>query len=129
MSDDPTETKGASPAERMLSRAEVFTEAVKSLILVNGGGAVALLAFLQAVWDRNVALARLSLIGICFMLAGVTFALVIPFFRVPHSHRAEQTEDLKTWMWYAYYACAYLSVGSFFVGWGYLVVGALRLLR
>jgi hypothetical protein len=36
-------------------RVEALMEGVKPLIIVNGGAAVALLAFLQAIWDKPYA--------------------------------------------------------------------------
>jgi hypothetical protein len=44
MTDNPT------PADLTEQRSEAMVELVKALLIINGGGAVALLAFLQSAW-------------------------------------------------------------------------------
>jgi len=45
-----------SPADLMKQRNEAIAELVKALLIINGGGAVALLAFLQSPWVQDKAL-------------------------------------------------------------------------
>lgn len=113
---------------RALSRATLFTESVKGLLLVNGGGAVSLLAFLQAVWGAEPALARVTLVGIAFMSAGLVLALLIQPLRISHSKRVERRGDRRTPFWVAYVAAHYLSIAAFLLATGYLVWQGMALL-
>ncbi len=115
-----------SELKRALSRAEILTESVKGLLLVNGGGAVALLAFLQAIWSQDKELARVVLWGIAMMGGGLVFALLVQPFRVSHSKIVEREGDRKTVFWFSYVACQYLSVLAFAGALGYLVYGGLE---
>ena len=47
MADNPT------PVDLTEQRSEAIAELVKALLIINGGGAVALLAFLQSAWVRD----------------------------------------------------------------------------
>ncbi|MBP7468738.1 MAG: hypothetical protein ACLGH1_09210 [Gammaproteobacteria bacterium] len=117
-----------------LSRAALLTEGFKGLLLVNGGGAAALLAFIAQVADKSPQLAQLSFVGVAFMAVGLGLALLVPFFRYHHSHAVQKleaagrTEGLKTVFWYLYTACQYLSVIAFVGALIYLVVTALPVL-
>lgn len=64
MSEAMPDQKLIEPTGYEKSRAEVLTEGVKGLFIINGGGAVALLGFMQAIWDKEPALARLTLFGL-----------------------------------------------------------------
>ena len=114
-----------------LSRATLLTEGFKGLLVVNGGGAAALLAFISQVVDKSPNLAQLSFIGVAFMSVGLGLALLVPFFRYHHSHAAQkleaagETENLNTIYWYMYTGCQYLSVVMFVVALVYLVFNAL----
>jgi hypothetical protein len=85
-----------------LSRATLLTEGFKGLLVVNGGGAAALLAFISQVLDKSPKLAQLSFIGVAFMAVGLVLSFLVPFFRYRHSHLVEKrevarkTENLKT---------------------------------
>lgn len=59
-------------------RAQIDTENVKGLLLINGGAAIALLAFLPAVIDKPefVALARAVLWSLLVFQLGLLFAIV-----------------------------------------------------
>jgi len=58
-------SNGLTPQDFHSVRSEISNEGVKGLFLMNGGGAVALLAFLQAIWKDQPFLSWLSL----FLLA------------------------------------------------------------
>lgn len=114
-----------------LSRAELLTEGFKGLLLVNGGGAAALLAFVAQTVDKSPRLAALSLIGVVIMAFGLGFAMLVPFFRYHHSHWAQKREksgytgSMKSRFWYAYTVSQYLSVAAFVLSVIYLVLSAL----
>ena len=48
-------------------RNDAMREGVKALVLMNGGGAVALLAFLQAIWHKDHVLAFWIVFGLAFL--------------------------------------------------------------
>jgi hypothetical protein len=116
-----------SSSEIAGSRGEALTEGYKGLLLVNGGGAVALLTFLTANWE-NHSLARVTLMGIAFMGLGLVFASLVPLFRYFHWHaqdkfRAEE-KDRRTWQWMVFVVCFALSALSFAFALGHLVSSA-----
>jgi hypothetical protein len=112
-------------------------EGVKALVLMNGGGAVALLAFLQAIWQKDQVLSGWIVGGLAFLVVGVGSAGLVHLFRVHTSNamqeafvlaRAEKsTDEPATRMrrfQRAYFICAYVSLGCFLVGVGLVVYGA-----
>jgi hypothetical protein len=64
-------------------RAQIDTETARGLLVANGGGAVALLAALTAILDRDgyEPLAKAMLIGVLVMMLGVALAIVHNHFR------------------------------------------------
>jgi hypothetical protein len=74
MASNPDNGPGLTSQDFHSVRAEVTSDGIKGLFLLNGGGAVALLAFLQAIWDRNPLLARYVLVGIAVMAFGAFIA-------------------------------------------------------
>ncbi|RDE24036.1 hypothetical protein DV711_00035 [Motiliproteus coralliicola] len=122
-----------SGTEYALSRAGLLTEAYKGLLIVNGGGIVALLGFLQAIWATSPELARITLCGIALLALGLTAALAIPFLRYHHSHHAQRREQRgesgsKTIYWYLFYCCQWFSIAAFGGGVLYLVINGLAIL-
>jgi hypothetical protein len=117
-----------------LSRATLLTEGFKGLLVVNGGGAAALLAFISQIADKSPKLAQLSFYGVAFMAVGLGLALLVPFFRYHHSHAAQRLEtegntaNLRTSFWYLYTGCQYLSVIAFVGALVYLVITAVPVL-
>jgi len=109
------------------SRGDVLTESVKALLVVNGGGAAALLAFLQAIWS-DTALARITLVGIAWMGVGLVLALLVQPFRFSHSKLVQRTGDRKTVFWFLYSTCEYASVLAFIAALAHLVHGGLGVL-
>jgi hypothetical protein len=101
----------------MKQRNESATELVKALLIINGGGAVALLAFLQAVWSTAPTLAKPTVLGIVFLSAGALSAAAFHFFR----HQASwfhQSDEKSQWAKFRrlYLACASVSLLAFLVG-------------
>ena len=123
-------------------------EGVKALVLMNGGGSVALLAFLQAVWDKAPALIGYSLAGLACLVVGVALAGLVQFFRVHTSNAtqrmfymasqvsqpkpsfvpsAEEYGDTNAAIeryQRLYFVCAYASLILFVVGVGIILFGA-----
>lgn len=95
MSNTDVKEKTTEPTGYELSRAQVMTEGVNGLFIINGGGAVALLGFLQAIWKQDPALARLTLIGLAFLSTGIVFAAVVNFIRIKHLHIADPNKKVE----------------------------------
>lgn len=131
MTDSDPSTQKATAADRAKARTQIFTEAINHIILVNGGAVVALLAFLQAIWDKDRELARVILYGIGFMLMAIVVCLAIPFIRILHSHWAQAIElpdretKSRTWLWWVYNCLAYVAIILFLAGCLYIVCGGL----
>jgi hypothetical protein len=70
-------------ADQVGVRAQTDTESMRGLLVANGGGAVALLAALTAILDRDgyEPLAKAMLIGLFVMMLGVVLAVVHNHFR------------------------------------------------
>jgi hypothetical protein len=125
------------------SRAQVLNEAFNSLVLLHGGGALALIAFLQDNWGKYPALSKVIVSGIGFLVVGLVLAIPIPLLRYRHSHLWEQREkarlgndqttvdeiDKKRRPYVrAYLSCYVFSMVCFAFAAGWIVCGALRML-
>ncbi len=111
-------------------RNDAFREGVKGLFMMNGGGAVAMLAFLQAIWKENPQLAKYVVWCIAFLATGVFMAGLVQFFRYHASfnfqggrHRASKVYR------FLYLTTAYGSLAAFVVGVSVVVSGAWCTLR
>ena len=129
MATDEPNSPGLTPQDFHSVRAAVTTEGVKGLFLLNGGGALALLAFLQAVWEKNPALAKLALVGIGIFAFGALLAGFVNFLRyhTSMSFQSGQTCSHKAFRFLSL-SCQYLSLVAFAVAASVLVVGAWKLL-
>jgi hypothetical protein len=129
MTIDAPNSPGLSPHDFHSARAAISTEGVKGLFLLNGGGALALLAFLQAVWDKNPALAKLALVGISIFAFGALLAGFVNFLRY-HTSLSFQSGETCNYKMFKFFSlsCQYLSLVAFAVATGVLVIGAWRLL-
>src|SRR5256885_304448 len=77
---DAQKTTLADPV-RTEQRAEILNQAFRGLLIIHGGGAVALLAYLQVVGDRNPALSKIILVGILLLVIGLVLAVLFMTFR------------------------------------------------
>lgn len=108
----------------------VFIEVLKGLILINGGGAIALATWIQTVWEKYWAPLMLpfQLWGMVGFAFGVLFAVVALAFRFMcffHKYTLEPQEN--PWWWGHMIAIA-CSVLSFLVATGLVVYGAFQAL-
>lgn len=94
---------GLTPKDMTDQRNDAMREGVKVLFLMNGGGAVALLAFLQAIWSKEPALVTYVLCGLGSLVVGVALASLVHFFRyhasLAYQHlflTVEQLSKVKT---------------------------------
>ena len=67
------------PSHLSEAKETYIREGAKGLTIINGAGAIALLTFLQAIWDKaNVGdLRSYVLLGICFLTVGVSISSLI----------------------------------------------------
>ena len=58
-------------------RAEIYTKGVTAALLINGGAAIALLTFLQTVWDKKEAPVNTILVALGLLASGVFCAALV----------------------------------------------------
>lgn len=91
-------------------RNQAVSSAVTALVLINGGATVALLAFLQAMWDKNSGAMYAIVAGMLVYSLGVLFAALISLFRYQASLHFQGGNDAK---YHCYHFCFYAAwVGS-----------------
>ena len=82
--------------ERFRVRSEIINQGTRALVLVNGGGAIALITFLQFVWDRKP-LAQAVLLGILLLGLGLAFSLLTSLLRYWTSLKDQRGEPWALW--------------------------------
>lgn len=103
----------------------ILNEGSKGLVLINGGGAVALAAFLQAIWDKDAAapMRLWVLVGICWLLVGTALAALIFVTRYLGSFDDRNIQpNAKRW-WRSQMVLTIASVLFFLIGMGFAVAG------
>ncbi len=82
---DKLPTAEGSAHGSLEQRTEIASQGMRGLFLINGGGAVALLAFLQSAWTTNPVLLPYIASGIISLMFGLVFAAAVPFVRIAAS--------------------------------------------
>lgn len=82
---DNLSTAGSTRGGSLEQRTEIASQGMRGLFLINGGGAVALLAFLQSAWTINPVLIPYIASGITSLTIGLAFAAAVPFIRIAAS--------------------------------------------
>lgn len=114
--------------ERTRHRLELLNQAFRGLLIIHGGGAVALLAYLQALGTTNPSLSRVVLVGILFLVLGLVLAVLFMALRY-HTSLEDQSGNPKWRAWrLGAFTCLYVSLGLFAVAMLVLIIGAFRLL-
>ena len=127
MAQEPKHVGKGLPAERFTDqRDEASLAGVRGLLLINGGGAVALLAFLQAVWDKDKDLVRIVVYGIAILGVGTFIAGLSHFLRYHASYNFQEGNTARFW-WFrrGYIACWYVSLLCFLGTISLLSIGTL----
>lgn len=106
------------------SRSDLLNESVKASLIVNGGGAVAILAFVQSIWNTSNALRDASLTALFIMTIALFLTLLVPIFRFHHSKRAAGQRKMPTVFSRAYIFCLYASPILFIIATIYLTIVA-----
>ena len=104
-------------------RDEMAIQGLRGLLILNGGAAVALLAFLQAVWQNAPELAFWVVCGMVPLVLGAASAVAMHFIRFFASLHwiAHGPMFHKAWKWSA--ACSF---ALFLLGMGLVIFGALK---
>jgi hypothetical protein len=107
-------------------RNQILTEGFKGLILINAGGAAALGAFVQAVWDKPSAAPMLSWIlsGICWLLLGTAFAAIGFVARHLSFFHPNTLRPFRNPWWWIELCISFVAVVLFMIGMGVAVFGA-----
>ena len=120
---------GLPPTALTTQRDTAAAELVKALLIINGGGAVALLAFLQAIWVPSRELAKPTIIAVTLLAAGALAAAAFHLLRY-HASWHHQTGDTKSWAKFRrlYVFCATISLIAFLIAVIVVSVGVLAVL-
>src|SRR5512138_3721750 len=114
-----------SAEARTRQRDQAASELVRALLLINGGGATVLLAFLQSVWDKDKALAYTTIWAILTLGVGAALAGMFHLLRYRasiHYQREDRQRGKKFSRFYQVSAGA--SLLAFVVGIAVLAHGA-----
>jgi hypothetical protein len=118
-SEDHSRTNALTTAKNAL-----FTEAVKGLFLVNGGGAVSLATWLQSVWEKPWATHMLAYLWAMGSFgSGVFFAAASFLFRFLAFYHPNAEVPLRNWVWWVHTIAAFLSICAFGIGVLLIVLG------
>ena len=122
-----SQSPGLQPKDFTEQRADALREGVKGLLLINGGGATAMLAFLQATWTTKPHLAKYVVGCVGVLAIGLFLAGLVQFFRYQASFdtQGKNSKRANVYRW-LYIAAAYGSLVSFLVGVFIVVWGVWR---
>jgi hypothetical protein len=106
-------------------RGQILNEGSKGLVLINGGGAAALAAFSQAIWDKSEAASMRwwLLFGICWLLVGTATASMIFLARYFGSRHLMTNSPKQNPWWWTQLTLTICSVALFIIGMGVAVAG------
>ena len=115
-------------AERTRHRLEIMNQAFRGLLAIQGGGVVALLAYLRALGNESLCQSRLVLVTILLLVIALTFAVLFMTFRY-HTSLEDQkgNANWRRWRWWSFFFL-YGSIVLFLLGMLILVIGTLWLL-
>ena len=107
-------------------RDKMAADGLRSLVLLNGGGAVALLAFLQSIWTQSTAQALVPwvLAGMIPLLIGAALGGWIHFVRYDTTVAYQMKGGDGPGMTRRHQFLTKVGFGSFLLGMGIIVVGA-----
>jgi hypothetical protein len=112
------------------TRAQILNEGSKGLILINGGGAVALAAFLQAIWGNSDfgPMRWWILVGISLLVMGTAISALIFLTRYLGGFHMNTTIPTQNPWWRLQIALTLLAVICFIAGMGSAVFGGFNAL-
>jgi len=115
-----------APEHLTQQRDKSASELVRALLIINGGGAAALLAFLQAIWTSSRELAKPTVIALIILAFGAVCAAAFHFLRHQASWQ-HQSGNANDWARSrrSYLTCAVLSMLAFILGVAVVSIGVL----
>jgi hypothetical protein len=126
-STEPNDDRTRSDRANVLTqtRNQILNEGFKGLVLINGGGAAALAAFLQAIWDKPAAAAMRMylLIGIGLLLLGTALAAILFLARYMSFFHPNTNIMTRNPWWWTTIALVSLSLVCFLIGMGTALIG------
>jgi hypothetical protein len=124
-----TSDQTLSAEARTRQRDQAASDLVRALLIVNGGGAAALLAFLQAIWASHQGLAKPTIAAMVIMAFGAAMGAAFHLFRYQASWHHQQGNKAKWAKFRRFYlGSASLSLIAFLAGIGVVACGAWSLL-
>ena len=115
---------GLQPKDFTEQRNDTLREGVKGLFLINGGGATAMLAFLQATWTTKPQIAKYVVGCIALLAIGLFLAGLVQFFRYNASFAFQGSRSRAFEIYrFLYLAAAYSSLVAFLIGMAIVVFG------
>jgi hypothetical protein len=111
--------------EQTRHRLEILNQFFRGMLLLNGGACVALLAFVQAIWERRPpGFLHVVVYGIAFFLLGLVFSVVGQYARYEISLHSQFRRKRKAQWWRrAYGWLVALSVLAFVGGAAVILYG------
>jgi hypothetical protein len=95
----PGVSKLADP-EQTRHRLEILNQFFRGMLLLNGGACVALLAFIQAIWERRPpGFLHVVVYGMAFFLLGLVFSVVSQYARYEISLHSQFRRKRKAKWW------------------------------
>jgi hypothetical protein len=126
-STEPNDDRTRSDRANVLTqtRNQILNEGFKGLVLINGGGAAALAAFLQAIGDKPAAAAMRMylLIGIGLLLLGTALAAILFLARYMSFFHPNTNIMTRNPWWWTTIALVSLSLVCFLIGMGTALIG------
>jgi len=117
-----------SPEAHTRQRDQAASELVRGLLILNGGGAAALLAFLQVIWSSNRVLAKPTIVALVILSIGAVLGLAFHFFRYLTSWYHQNGDPKWRRFRRLYLTLAILSLLAFLAGIGVVAFGAWKAL-
>jgi hypothetical protein len=115
--------KRLSDEEQTRHRLEILNQFFRGMLLLNGGVCVALLAFLQAIWNNaSPSFVRGILIGMAFFIGGLFFTVSGQYLRYEISKASQFMRKHKKPLQRTYLGLVMLSGLAFLIGAGVIVV-------
>lgn len=109
----------------MATRSTIQNEASKILAIINGGGAVALATFMQAVWDKwDVAPRGLLITALSYLTFGLAVVPVTLVLRYVNGLLSESYSPFRNPWWYAIIVTYFASVVCFLMGMSAVILAA-----
>jgi hypothetical protein len=119
------EVERPTPADLLHQQTEFLNQFFRGMLLLNGGASVALLALVQAAWDKlTPSFIRTAVVCTFFLLAGLVCSAVSQYGAFKTSHYLQSGREtlgrrwqrLREWLVWGSIGCFILGVGIILIG-------------